>query len=146
MPEAVVLGSGRATLIVPYAGTFETIGERVLLAWNGSREAARAMAEAMPFLGRATSVLVLEMDSGPEPEASIEAARALAAHGVRAEARHTVTAGVAAGEILLSTAAETGADLLVMGAYGHTRLRELAFGGVTRTVFAHMTLPVLAAY
>jgi nucleotide-binding universal stress UspA family protein len=146
LPEQVVLGSGRGVIVVPYAGSFEDVGRRVVLAWNDSREAARAATEAMPLLVSAQSVTVFEMDpadgSGGQGRAF---ARSLARHGIRAEARHTVTAGVAPGEILLSTVAEIGADLLVMGAYGHSRLREVALGGVTRSVLAHMTVPVLMA-
>lgn len=146
LPEQVVLASGHGVLVVPYAGRFDDVGRRVVVAWNDSREAARATSEAMPLLASAEAVSVLEMDPPDGDGAGGRAlAHSLARHGVRAEARHTVTAGVAAGEILLSTVAEIGADLLVMGAYGHSRLRELALGGVTRSVLAHMTVPVLMA-
>lgn len=147
LPEQVVLESGRGVLVVPYAGRFDAVGERVVIAWNGGREAVRAAEAAMPLLERATSVTVFEMDprDGTGGRA-LACAHALARHGVRAEARHTLTAGVAQGEILLSTVAEAGADLLVMGAYGRSRARELILGGVTRSVLAHMTVPVLMAY
>lgn len=147
LPERVVLSSGRPVLIVPYAGRFDTLAGHVVVAWNESREAARAVNDAMPLLERARKVTVFQVD--PEDEhggAAAELARRLAHHGVRAEAHHTVSGGLAAGEVLLSTIADLAAECLVMGAYGHSRVRELTLGGVTRTVLAHMTVPVIMSY
>lgn len=147
VPERVVLESGRPTLMVPYAGAFPRLGERILIAWNATREAARAVTDALPLLLRAREVLVFEIDP---PETHKGSGVALAAHlkrhGVETEARHTLSAGIAAGEILLSALADFGSDCLVMGAYGHSRARELALGGVTRTVLEEMTVPVLMSY
>ena len=147
LPERVVLGSGRPVLIVPYAGTFERICGHVVVAWNGAREAARAVNDAMPFLTRSAKVTVLEIDPADgSGETGRVLARRLARHGVPASARHTVSGGAPPAEILLSALADEGADLLVMGAYGHSRMREMALGGVTRAVLGHMTVPVLMSY
>jgi nucleotide-binding universal stress UspA family protein len=147
VPERVVLESGRPTLMIPYAGVFERVGGRILVAWNGTREAARAVADTLPLLVRAEQVVVLEIDLAEDRAAPGSALVAhLRRHGAKAEARHTVSAGIALGEILLSAVADAGSDLLVMGAYGHSRVRELALGGVTRTVLEEMTIPVVMSY
>jgi nucleotide-binding universal stress UspA family protein len=146
-PERVTLASGRPILVVPYAGQFEKIGRCVLVAWNGSREAARAVADAMPILASAEAVTVLVVD----PQAGVDLPGAdialhLARHGVKAQVERTVSADVPIGEVLLSRAADLGADLLVMGAYGHSRVRELLLGGATRSILASMTIPVLMSH
>ena len=149
--ETTVMTSGRPVLAVPFAGEFPTIGERVLVAWNASREAARAVNDAMPLLIGAKQVTVLAINPqrgvgghGDVPAADI--ALHLARHGLKAEASHTVAKDIADGEALLSYAADIGADLIVAGAYGHSRARELVFGGVTRTLIAEMTAPVLMSH
>ncbi len=146
-----VMTSGRPVLAVPFAGDFPTLGERVLVAWNASREAARAVNDAMPLLINAKQVTVLAINPqrgvgghGDVPAADI--ALHLARHGLKAEAAHTVARDIADGEALLSYAADIGADLIVAGAYGHSRARELVFGGVTRTLIAEMTAPVLLSH
>src|SRR5215469_2988033 len=146
-----VMTSGRPVLAVPFAGEFPTIGERVLVAWNASREAARALNDALPLLLGAKQVTVLAINPqrgvgghGDIPAADI--ALHLARHGVKAEASHTVAKDIADGEALLSYVADIGADLIVAGAYGHSRARELVFGGVTRTLIAEMTAPVLLSH
>jgi nucleotide-binding universal stress UspA family protein len=144
LPEAVVLGAGRPVLIVPYAGTFEMIGERVLVAWNATREAARAVHDAMPFIERASKVTVLTIDDDDEPAAHL--ARHLARHGVKAERSAMTSDDVDVGALLLSRAADFAADLIVMGAYGHSRLREIVLGGATRAILQSMTVPVLMAH
>jgi nucleotide-binding universal stress UspA family protein len=150
-PERVVLAAGRPILAIPYAGRFETIGRRVLLGWDASREATRAVADAMPLLVAAEAVDVLAIDprEGPGAHGAVPGADIslhLARHGVKATVERTVSAGVPAGDVLLSRAADLGADLLVMGAYGHSRARELLLGGVTRTILQSMTLPVLMSH
>jgi nucleotide-binding universal stress UspA family protein len=150
-PERVTLASGRPILIVPYAGRFETVGRCVLVAWNAGREAARAVADAMPLLAAADRVTVLAIDpqSGPDGHGELpgaDIALHLARHQVKAQIERTVSADVPIGEVLLSRAADLGADLLVMGAYGHSRTRELLLGGATRTILASMTIPVLMAH
>lgn len=148
-PELIALSSGRPVLIIPYAGNFTAVGERVLVAWNASREAARAVNDALPFLAAAEKVTVLAIDPrsgkhGEEP--GFDISLHLARHGVKAEIERTVAGEVGVGDVLLSRAADLGADLLVMGLYGHTRARELLLGGASRTVLETMTLPVLMSH
>jgi nucleotide-binding universal stress UspA family protein len=150
-PEQVTLASGRPILVVPYAGQFETVGRRVLIGWNASREATRAVSDAMPLLTAADIVTVLTIDAREGPDAHGELPGAdislhLARHGVKAEIERTVSAGLSPGEVLLSRAADLGADLLVIGAYGHSRVRELLLGGATRSILQSMTLPVLMSH
>ena len=150
-PEEVALLAGRPILVIPYAGTFANIGRRVLVGWDASREATRAVNDAMPLLAGAASVTVISVDPkqrgdghGDIPGADI--ALHLARHGVSAEIENAVSGGIGIGNALLSRASDLAADLLVMGAYGHSRVHELLLGGATRTVLASMTLPVLMAH
>ena len=150
-PELVALASGRPILAVPYAGQFETVGRRVLIGWNATREATRAVNDAMPLLAAADVVTVLTIDAREGPDAHGELPGAdislhLTRHGVKATIERTVSAGVPAGEVLLSRAADLGADLLVIGAYGHSRMRELLLGGATRSILQSMTVPVLMSH
>jgi nucleotide-binding universal stress UspA family protein len=148
--EQLVLSSGRPVLAVPYAGRFEMVGRRVLVAWKPGREATRAVHDALPFLVGAEAVTVLAVDPqgdhghGEEPGADI--ARHLARHGVKVEVERTISGEVSVGDVILSRAADLGTDLIVMGAYGHSRFRELALGGVTRELLRHMTVPVLLSH
>src|SRR6516225_10895576 len=150
-PEHVTLASGRPILVVPYAGHFETVGRRILIGWNATREATRAVNDAMPMLTAADLVTVLTIDAREGPDAHGELPGAdislhLARHGVKATIERTVSAGIPAGDVLLSRAADLGADLLVIGAYGHSRVRELLLGGATRSILRSMTLPVLMSH
>ncbi len=147
LPEDVALGSGRPVIVVPYAGVHTTIGRRVLVAWNGSREAVRAVYDALPILERAERVIVLSVNPGEMrhiPGADITAQ--LARHGVKAEASETASEALGVGDVLLSRAVDLGVDLIVMGAYGHSRAREWIAGGATRHLLAHMTVPVLFSH
>ena len=154
LPEEVALGVGRPILVVPYAGSWEEIGRRVLVGWDASREATRAVNDAMPLLAGAQTVTILAVDpadgsAGPAGHGEVpgaDIALHLARHGVAATTEATVSAGIGAGNALLSRASDLEADLLVMGAYGHSRVRELLLGGATRTVLESMTLPVLMAH
>jgi nucleotide-binding universal stress UspA family protein len=146
-----LMSSGRPVLTIPFAGDFPVIGDRILVAWNASREATRAVADALPLLAHASSVTVLAINPrhgigghGDVPAADI--ALHLARHGVKAEAAHTVATDIPDAEALLSYAADLGSDLIVAGGYGHSRARELVFGGVTRTLLAEMTVPVLLSH
>jgi nucleotide-binding universal stress UspA family protein len=150
-PEHVTLASGRPILVIPYAGHFETVWRRVLIGWNATREATRAVNDAMPLLAAAEVVTVLTIDAREGPDAHGELPGAdislhLARHGVKAEIERTVSAGIPAGDVLLSRAADLGADLLVLGAYGHSRVRELLLGGATRSILRSMTVPVLMSH
>ena len=146
-----LMASGRPVIAVPYAGQFPTLGSRVLVAWNASREATRAVNDALPLLQQAQSVTVLAINPrhgirghGDVPAADISLH--LARHGVKAEAAHTVSSDIPDGEALLSYAADISADLIVAGGYGHSRAREMVFGGVTRTLLREMTVPVFLSH
>jgi nucleotide-binding universal stress UspA family protein len=147
LAESLVLSSGRPIIVFPPRGTVSQV-RRILVAWNATRESIRAVADALPLLVRAKAVEVLIADHernraghGQEPGADI--ARHLARHGAQVEVRRLSSNGKDVGRLLLSQAAAFGADLLVMGAYGHSHLREWMFGGVTRTVLYEAGLPVL---
>jgi nucleotide-binding universal stress UspA family protein len=147
LAESLVMSSGRPIIVFPPRGKVSQV-RRVLVAWNATRESIRAVADAMPLLAKAEAVEVLVADHqrrpeghGQEPGADI--ARHLARHGAHVEVRRMSSEGKDVGALLLSQAATFRADLLVMGAYGHSQLREWVFGGVTRTVLYEAGLPVL---
>lgn len=149
-PERVALESGRPVLIVPSIAA-PTIGRRVLVAWNGRREAARAVFDALPLLKRAEQVIVVWVNPQDEAEVAgdlpgFDICTALARQGVRCEATQNIRPAGNVGATLLSTVRSNAADLLVMGCYGHTRLREMVFGGATRHVLEHTTVPVLMSH
>jgi nucleotide-binding universal stress UspA family protein len=150
LPEDLVLALGRPVLMIPYAGEF-THFDHVLIAWNGTREAARALHDAMFLIERADAVTVIEVEAPggagalPNP-ATGDVVAALKRHGVDAAAEPTVTDGTPVADIILSRAADLTADLIVMGAYGHSRLRELVMGGTSRSIFQEMTVPVLMSH
>lgn len=149
MIEDVLLAAGRPLLIIPYAGTFPTIGRTVAIAWSETREAARATSDALALIDPAASVTVLSIVR-PGTQIDIpgaEIAAHLARHGLAVTAARTISDGsISEADALLSYVADLGADLLVMGGYGHSRVRELTLGGVTRGVLQHMTLPVLMSH
>jgi nucleotide-binding universal stress UspA family protein len=147
LAESLVLSSGRPIIMFPARGTVSQV-RRILVAWNATRESIRAVADALPLLVKAKAVQVLVVDHernraghGQDPGADI--ARHLARHGAHVEVLRLSSEGEEVGRLLLSKAAAFGADLLVMGAYGHSHLREWMFGGVTRTVLYEAVLPVL---
>jgi nucleotide-binding universal stress UspA family protein len=143
----VALAAGRPVLCVPHSGSFLDCGRRILVAWNGSRESARAAHDALPFLQRAEAVRLFSAASPAEGGASLEDAAAhLASHGAKVELRRAVLDGMDPGIAILNAAVDWGADLIVMGAYGHSRLREWVFGGATRTILQSMTVPTLLSY
>lgn len=151
LPEDVALASGRPALVVPYAGRFPTIGENVLIAWKPSPESARAVNDAIPLIAGAREVRILAINAraerwghGEEPGADI--ALHLARHGIKATVEQITTEELDVGDALLSRAADLGSDLIVMGCYGHSRLRELVLGGATRNVLKQMTVPVLMSH
>ena len=146
LPAYTLVGGARPLLIVPYIQADAGVGRRILVAWNGSTQAARAVAAALPLLRAADAVVVAVVGTPAEPAQADDALLAwLARHGVAAElVADSTTLDV--GDCLLSLAADRGSDLLVMGGYGHARLRELVLGGATRTVLDTMTIPVLMAH
>jgi len=144
LPQELALQSGRPVLAVPHQGSFTDLGRRVMVAWNGKREAARATHDAMPLLKGAESVVLLRMGPEKKGRTSLEdGADLLRRHGIRVEAVSAEDNGMKVGPALLAEAASRECDLLVMGAFGASRLRELVFGGVTESILAGMTLPVL---
>lgn len=146
--ESVVMESGKPALVIPYAGRFDSIGRNVLIAWKPGPECARAVEAALPLLQRAKRVHAVSWgeDSFGPAETTFGIVRALRWHGVECTARRYPEEPQELGALLLSLAATEGSDLLVMGGYGHHRLRELLLGGTTRTVLRSMTLPVLLAH
>jgi nucleotide-binding universal stress UspA family protein len=149
--ESIVMSVGRPVLIIPYVGDFATVGQNVLVCWSATREAARAVSDALPLLKRAAQVRVLTIDAEPSERGHGEVpgsdiALFLARHGVNAVATRTPSAGLDAGDVILSHAADHGNDLIVMGAYGHPRLMQLVLGGATRTILGQMTVPVLMSH
>jgi nucleotide-binding universal stress UspA family protein len=144
--QAALLDTGRPMLLTPPAVP-ATLGEAVLLAWNGSPQAARAVASALPLLQSAARVVVMSVGNGPEPAPRAdELASALAWHGIGAEARHIEQGSRRVRDILLAEATAMAADLLVIGAYSHSRMRQVVFGGVTEHMLDHAELPVLMAH
>lgn len=142
----VLLACARPLLVVPCARREVATGRRILVAWNGSLQAVRALSAALPMLRQADAVTVASFDTPTEPATDAAGlASYLGRHGVDAEILRAST-GLDVGEAMLSMAADRTADMLVMGGYGHARLRELLLGGATRTVLRSMTVPVLLAH
>lgn len=147
--EYVMVMSGKPALILPYAGRLPAvIGDTVVIAWKPSREAARAVSAAMPLLKRARRVVILSWSGDDEKVAGkrLDLRGYLRLNGVQADWQEQGSEPSALGELLLSRSFDIGADLLVMGCYGHSRAREWVLGGTSRTVLESMTLPVLMAH
>ncbi|MBI3445743.1 MAG: universal stress protein [Magnetospirillum sp.] len=151
LADELVMAVGRPVLVVPYAGRFPTLGQRVLVAWNASREATRAIHDALPLLREAQQVRVIAINPGhgmaghgdiPGADICLHLSR----HGVNAICEHVKTDDLDVGEMLQSRAADEDADLVVMGAYGRSRLREMVLGGATRRMLESMTVPVLFSH
>jgi nucleotide-binding universal stress UspA family protein len=149
--EAAFMDTGRPALVVPHVGARALPPGRILVAWDGSREAARAVHDALPLLRQAEEVVILIVDAGKlgprfgaQPGAGI--LTHLGRHGVTARVKAVESGGAAIAGLILVQAAEEKADLLVMGGYGHSRLREMILGGVTRHMLERMSVPVLFAH
>lgn len=150
-PDDVALASGRPALIVPGKGRFEAVGADVAVAWDGSREAVRALTDALPLLRDASSVLVVEVgdrrrQGGPEMPGPDSAVDFLARHGVQAFGEFIEPAGASVVDTLQQRVASAGIDLLVCGLFHHSRTRERLMGGVTRELLGAMTVPVLVSH
>ena len=141
--QSVLIASGRPALLVPYIAARPSRMETVFVAWKESREAARALTAALPWL-RAAKAVHVGIAAGEADKAPLQ--QYLQRHGVAAECHTLVAEPAQAGEMILSMAADVGADLMVMGCYGHSRARELVLGGASRTVLDSMTVPVLMAH
>ena len=148
MIEGALFESGRPVIIVPYIHSQGLSLERVMACWDGGRTAARAIGDAMPLLVRAKAVeLVIVAEPGKNDEITgADMSGHLARHGVKVETKRIAKGDIDIGNAILSYAADSGADFLVMGGYGHSRLREFILGGVTRSILASMTLPVLMSH
>ncbi|HYD06926.1 MAG TPA: universal stress protein [Reyranella sp.] len=150
MPESVfetaLFDSGRPILVVPpkFSGM---VGKKVLFAWNGSTESARAISLAMPVMSRAEAIDVLSVDGAMVPgPSSSEIAESLRSHGLNVTSQHVKPGTRTAGQTIVDTAIAGGCDLIVKGAYTQSRLRQMIFGGMTRHLILHSPLPVLFSY
>ncbi len=149
-PERLLMASGVPVLIVPDGWRSATIGTRILVGWNASREARRALVDGMPLLREAAAVTVLVIDAAARPhkhgeEPGADIALYLARHGATVDVERAMSAGAPVAEVILSHAVDRGMDLIVIGAYSHARWAERLFGGVTRTLLTRMPVPVLVS-
>jgi len=151
LPERLVLGAGRPVLVVPYAGNFPTVGEKVLVAWKAGRESTRAVNDALPLLKAARQVNLLAVNSsanyGDDSESlCANICQHLTRHGIAVNADKVLAATASVGDTLLNRAYEEGFDLLVMGAYAHTPQGTLVLGAVAKHLLKDMTVPVLMSH
>lgn len=147
LPDHLVLTSGRPCLIVPYIGARKNLGKHPLVAWNGTRESTRALHDSLPLLMQAESVTIMlseEDDKDDLPDTRI--AKHLARHGVKVMTKKIRSEEQHISSAFLSYIADNDHDLLIMGAYGHSRLREIVLGGMTREIMQTMTVPVLMSH
>jgi nucleotide-binding universal stress UspA family protein len=147
--ESTLFDSGRPMLVVPYIQRDGLKLDRVMVCWDGSRSAARAVGDAMPFIVRAKAaeIVIVATESAKSDEMpGADIAHHLARHGAKAEIDRIVSTEIDVANTILSHAADVSADLLVMGGYGHSRLREFILGGATRGILAAMTVPTLMSH
>jgi nucleotide-binding universal stress UspA family protein len=147
--EGALFGSGRPVVVVPYVQKPPLKLDRMLICWDGSRPAARAIADALPLLAQATAVEIVVVASERDKSGEITGTnmhRHLGRHGITAEIKRVATGGVDVANAILSHAADSGTDFMVLGGYGHSRLREFILGGVTRNILGAMTVPVLMSH
>jgi nucleotide-binding universal stress UspA family protein len=147
--EQALFDSGRPVLVVPYIQTVPFTADRVMLCWDGSRTAARAAADALPFLTRAKEIEIFIVETGKlksDEIAGADIAGHLARHDLNVSVERTVAGDIDVASVILSRAADVGADMLVMGGYGHSRLREFILGGATRAILRSMTVPTLMSH
>lgn len=149
-PDALAIGVGRPVLVVPSFGSFESLPKTITIAWNGRKEAARAISDALPLLKLAENVNILSVRDGkPLPEGYLpdtDIAAALARHGVKVDIAEVMATEYTVGEEIRVRAIDRGSDLIVMGIYGHSRFREMALGGVSRHMLREMTIPILFSH
>ncbi len=146
--DGALFDTGRPTLVIPYIQKHGLTLNRVLICWDGSRAAARAVGDAMPFLVRAKEVTILTDSKGMKTDdlPAADIATHLARHDVRAEIESLVLSDIDVADAALSHAVDISADMIVMGAYGHTKVREFLLGGTTRKMLGEMTIPVLMSH
>ncbi|WP_169570186.1 universal stress protein [Sneathiella limimaris] len=147
LADELVVTCPQPVLTVPYAGNFSTFGKHVLVGWNNTREAAKAVHYALPFLQKAEKVTLLSVN--PDRDETNENASIIAhlkRHGVDATMKVGHWKDIGVGNALLDTLVDLNADMLVMGAYGHSRIREMILGGATQEILNHMTAPIMFAH
>lgn len=149
--DRLVTDCGRPFLVAPYAGAFAAIGERVLVAWDGTREATRALHDALPLIAQAAAVTVLtvrdrEATFARDQPGLDRIAHHLQRHGLPVKVEETLRGDLAISDVVLSRAADLSADLIVAGAYHHSPLREAMLGGVSRELLQHLTVPLLMSH
>jgi nucleotide-binding universal stress UspA family protein len=147
--EGALFGSGRPVVVVPYIQKAAVKLDRIIVAWDASRNAARAVADALPLLVKAKAIdVVIVASERPKSDeiAGADIGQHLARYGLRVEVKRIVATDTDVADTLLSHAADTAADFMVMGGYGHSRLREFVLGGVTRGILSSMTIPVLMSH
>ena len=147
--EGALFDSGRPVIVVPYIQRAGLKLDRVIACWDASRTAARAIADAMPLLARAKMIDVVTISSkGGKPDElpGADISEHLARHGLKIDSKHIVAQNVDVANTILSYAADCGADFIVMGGYGHSRLREFVLGGATRGILGSMTAPTLMSH
>ena len=148
-PDRLVLGAGRPVIVVPSFGRHKGVPTNITVGWNNRREAARAVADALPLLKAAENVYVLtveEAGAGSEVSITADIEKALQRHGVKAIVARPISTEFTVGEEIRVRAIDQHADMMVMGCYGHSRLREMALGGVTRHLLREMTVPILFSH
>lgn len=151
LADHLVIEGGAPCLVVPFIGARQTLGKRILLAWNESRESARALKDAMPMLKKADQVTVLLIKSKSHNEEHTAIQKKvmlgyLADHGIKADVSICIDNHLDRGDTILAEAIDNDNDLIVMGAYGHSRLREMVLGGATRHLLKQMTVPILISH
>jgi len=147
--ESTLFEAGRPVIMVPYIQKAPLKLDLAMVCWDGSRPAARAIGDAMPLLERArlVEVVIIANERGKQDEiAGADMGQHLARHGLKVDVKRTVSGDIDVADALLSHAADSGADFIVMGGYGHSRLREFVLGGVTRSILRSMTAPVLMSH
>jgi nucleotide-binding universal stress UspA family protein len=147
--EGVLFGSGRPVIFVPFIQKSGVTLDRVMICWDGSRAAARAVADGLPFLKKAKQVQIVIVSEKPNKKDEIPGAdlgQHLARHGLKVEIEHITAPDINVASAILSYVADSGTDMIVMGGYGHSRLREVVLGGVTRGMLESMTVPVLMSH
>jgi nucleotide-binding universal stress UspA family protein len=147
--EGVLFESGRPVIFVPFIQKAGLKLDRVLLAWDGGRPAARAVGDAMPFLEKAKQVEVVIVGNKPPKSDEVSGAdlgEHLARHAIKTTVKRITAPDSNVGSVILSHAADSDADMIVMGGYGHSRLREFVLGGVTRGLLESMTVPLLMSH
>lgn len=144
--DHVTLMAGRPVLVIPYIGTRKNFGQRIMIAWNGGREGTRAVHDALPLLQQAKSIEIATVDIENGERLSQQLRDYLAMHNIKAHCHQFPARDIEIGAMLLSRVSDESIDLVVMGAYGHSRFRELMLGGVTLHLLKHMTVPVLMSH